>query len=116
MSVDKDVDMFLMSWALERYLDFDLGIGESGKWHANRDVTITEVSYHNKSAGTALTSAATVTNNGDAASSSSADLAADTSEADTTITNAAVTDGNYIKATAGDQPMHITVTVKVTMG
>ena len=116
MSVDKDVDMFLMSWALERYIDFDLGSGESAKWVANRDVTITEVSYHNKSSGTALTSAATVTNNGSAASASSATLAADTAAADTTISNEAVTDGNYIEATAGDQPMHITVTVTVTMG
>jgi len=90
-----------------------LGKEATAKWVADIALTAISVSYHNQG-GSALTSAASVANAGDTIVSSSADLAADTAEEKTSLSNTTIADAAEVTFTAGDQPTVIALTVYPT--
>jgi len=90
-----------------------LGADATAKWIADTDVTAVHISYHNQG-GSAFTTAASVDNAGSAIGDSSADLAADTAEEKTSLSNTTIADGATVLFTAGSQPTAIFLTVYPT--
>jgi len=98
---------------IRRTIPVVLGAGATAKWIADAAVTAIHISYHNMG-GSALTTAASVDNAGSAIGDSSADLAADTVEEKTSLSNTTIADGATVLFQAGDQPTAIFLTVYPT--
>ena len=98
---------------VRRTIPVVLGAGATAKWMADSAVTAVHISYHNMG-GSALTIVASVDNAGSAIGDSSADLAADTVEEKTSLSNTTIADGATVLFQAGDQPCAIFLTVYPT--
>ena len=94
---------------VRRIIGVVLGADATAKWIADTDVTAVHISYHNQG-GSAFTTVASVDNAGSAICDSSADLAADTVEEKTSLSNTTIADGATVLFTAGSQPTAIFLT------
>jgi len=90
---------------------FKLDGGEVAKFIASMALTVIHISFYNMSGGTALTSAASVANAGSTIASSSAVLAADTTEEKEggDLSNTTIANGADVTVTAGDLPTAIAI-------
>lgn len=92
-----------------------LSAGASVKFIAPQDLTVVHVSFYNQG-GSAFTTSAQVTNGANTIASSSSTLAANTPEEKEggDLSNTAISDGDTITLSAGDQPTFIVVTLSPT--